>query len=313
MPTRRASQNILKPVFDRLKEGDIDSSCSLAAVILENNLDDADVKCTYHAIIFWKEKLDSSSSRSSPFDKGEYLFLQWTSFLAYMKRYGEDCEFVLYALKVCMFNIIIDFYTLSLKLNKVANKALVYRRLGLCYKLLGNYEKAVEFLKYASSLNIASSSILAELADSYAMCGDERLAKVYFREAFFKDAQSVEQEFLESEVIRSVINKLSGMGFKGKELLAWIPVYAVLGGLFNVKRQLKAAEMGKLKQEIFLLETSCKDKTNKDARFDVPRLINSYFWLIDNYTQDGCSKARIEEVLLKIKLLNEDVYNSYIR
>jgi len=313
MPTHCASQNILKPVFDRLKEGDIDNSCSLAAVILENNLDDEDVKCTYHAIIFWKEKLDSSSGRSSPFDKGEYLFLQWTSFLAYMKRYGENCEFILYALKVCMFNIIIDFYTLSLKLNKAGNRSVVYRRLGLCYKLLGNYEKAVEFLKYAASLDIASSPILAELADSYAMCGDERLAKVYFREAFFKDPVSVELEFLESDVIRGIINQLTGMGFKGKELLEWIPVYAVLGGLFNVKRQLKAVEIGKLKQEIFVLETSCKDKNNENACFCVPRLINYYFWLIDSYVQDGSSKAKIDEILLKIKLLNEYVYNSYVR
>ena len=313
MPTRRASQNILKPVFDRLKEGDVDSSCSLAAVILENNLDDEDVKCTYHAIIFWKEKLDVSSSHSSPFDRGEYLFLQWTSFLAYMERYGDDCEFVLYALKVCMFNIIIDFYTLSLKLNKTVDKAKVYRRLGLSYKALGNYQKAVDFLKYASSLDMASSAILAELADSYAMCGDERLAKVYFREAFFKDAESVEQEFLESDVIRALINKLTEMGFRGKELLEWLPVYAVLGGLFSVKRQLKAVEIGKLKQEIFVLETSCKDKNNENSRFEVPRLINYYFWLIDTYALDGSSKARIEEILLKIKLLNPGVYESYIR
>lgn len=315
MPKRNISENILKPVFDRLKEGDIDSSCSLAAHVLEENLEEESVKCTYHAIIFWKEKLNMSSSQETPFDKGEYLFSQWASFLAYMKKYGETCEFVLYALKVCMFQIIIDFYLLSLKLNKKKmNRAQVYRKLGLCYKLLGNYEKAVEFLKYASSLNATSSAILAELADSYAMCGDERLSKVYFREAFFKDALSVEEVWLESSVIRPLIEKLKRMGFAGSELLAWIPVYAVIERLFSVKRQLKAAEIAQLKQEIFLLEAACKEGwQNINFRFDKPRLLNSYFWLIDCYTQDGANKSGVDDILLKIKLLDENVYNSYVR
>ena len=312
MSAYNKSQNILKPVFEKLQEGELDTSCSLISKVLENNLDDECVKCTYHAIVFWKEKFNTSSMYSSQFERGEYLFSQWTPFLTYMERFEGKYDFVLYALKMCMFNIIIDFYTLSLTINSQSDKARVYRKIGLCYKVLGNYKKAVEFLKYASSLSNISS-VLAELADSYAMCGDERLAKVYFREAFFKDALSVEIDFLESDVIRGVIDKLEGMGFREKELLAWVPVYAVLGGLFSVKRQLKAVEVAHLKQDIFLLETNIREKNNENAQFEVPHLINSYFWLIDHYSQDISNKAKIDEVLLKIKLLNEDVYYNYIR
>ena len=87
----------------------------------------------------------------------------------------------------------------------------------------------------------------------------------------------------------------------------------MLGGLFSVTRQLKAVELGKIKQEIFLLETSVKENKNRNVRFEVPKLINSYFWLIDYYSQDGSNKSKIDEILLRIKLLNEDVYNQYIR
>ena len=256
MPVHRAIQNILKPVFDKLKEGDVDSACSLAAKVLEGNLNDEYVKCTYNAIIFWKEKLSISVARSTYFDRGEYLFSQWSAFLQFMKRYDEKCDAVIYALKVCVFNIILDFYSLSLRNGSFESRVQVYRKLGLCYKILGRYERAIEFLKYASSLDTSSSSILAELADSYAMCGDERLAKVYFREAFFKDALSVEKDFLESGAIKGLLDKLDEKGFTDKEVLAWLPVYAVLSGLFSVKRQLKAVELGKIKQDIFLLETS---------------------------------------------------------
>ena len=313
MPVHRAIQNILKPVFDKLKEGDVDSACSLAAKVLEGNLNDEYVKCTYNAIIFWKEKLSISVTRSTHFDRGEYLFSQWSGFLQFMKRYDEKCDAVVYALKVCVFNIIVDFYSLSLKKNKVESRTNVFRKLGLCYKILGKYEKAIEFLKYASSLDSSSSCILAELADSYAMCGDERMAKVYFREAFFKDALSVEKEFLESQAIRGLIEMLDDKGFTDKEALAWLPIYAVLGGLFSVTRQLKAVELGKIKQEIFLLETSVKENKNRNVRFEVPKLINSYFWLIDHYSRDDINKAKVDEILLRIKLLNPDVYNNYVR
>ncbi|MGP1414893.1 MAG: hypothetical protein ACTTJ6_03010 [Treponema sp.] len=312
MPTHRGIQNILKPVFDRLKEGDVEASYSLISDIFENHLDNEDVKCAYNAIFFWKEKLGFSTTRTSPFERGEYIFSQWKMFLHYMEKYDGKYEFVIYALKYCMFNIIINFYTEALQFKQFTDKSQVYRKLGLCYKVLGNYDKSVEFLQYTVSLN-ASSAILAELADSYAMCGDERLAKLFFREAFFKDACAVEREFLESEIICVLIDKLEVMGFKGKELLAWIPVYAVLGGLFNVKRQLKATEVGELKQNIFLLENICKDKSSQEAKLAEPKLINCYFWLIDYYSCDSMTRSKIDELHLRIKLLNEGVYNNYIR
>ena len=313
MPTHKGIQNILKPVFDRLKEGDLNSACSLIANILEDNLENEDVKCTYTAIVFWKEKFSISFMKHSLFERGEYLFSQWKLFLSYMKKYDEKFEFVIYTLKVCMFKMIIDLYTEAIRINDFSNKTELYRKIGLSYKVLGNYERAIEFLQYASTLESSNSKVLAELADSYAMCGDERLSKVYFREAFFKDPENIEEDFLESDIIRSVINKLKDMRFSGAELLVWLPVYAVLWRLFTVKRQLKAIELGKLKQDIFLLENMIKDKNNKNIRLDVPKLINSYFWLIDYYSQDGSNKSKIDEILLRIKLLNEDVYNQYIR
>jgi len=312
MPTHIGSQNILKPVFDRLKEGDVEGSYSLINEIFKDHLDNEDVTCAYNAIFFWKEKIEFSTTYSSPFEKGEYVFSQWKMFLHYMEKYGDKYEFVIYALKCCMFNIIINFYTEALQLKQFTEKVQAYRKLGLCYKILGNYDRAVEFLKYVASLE-ASSRVLAELADTYAMCGEERLAKAFFREAFFKDACGIEREFLESDIICVLIDKLELMGFKGKELLAWLPVYAVIAGLFNVKRQLKAVEVGELKQNIFLLENICRNKNDRNVALAKPKLINCYFWLIDYYSCDNLSHHKIDEVLLRIKLLNEGVYNSYIR
>lgn len=88
-------------------------------------------------------------------------------------------------------------------------------------------------------------------------------------------------------------------------------MYGVLYGVLNVKRELRALEFGKLKQAIFALENEIKDASEQSRLVLVPRLINHYFWLIDHYINVNDDKTRINEVLLKIKLLDTDVYNRY--
>jgi hypothetical protein len=74
---------------------------------------------------------------------------------------------------------------------------------------------------------------------------------------------------------------------------------------------LRALEFGKLKQAIYALENELRDAGPESCAVLVPRLINHYFWLIDHYVNVNDDKARINEVLLKIKLLDTDVYNRY--
>ena len=99
--------------------------------------------------------------------------------------------------------------------------------------------------------------------------------------------------------------------YSGPELAEWVPVYGLLYGVLNVKRELRALEFGKLKQAIFALENEVRD--GDPSRRDVlaPKLINHYFWLIDHYVNVNDDRARIHEVLLKIKLLDPDVYKRY--
>ena len=127
----------------------------------------------------------------------------------------------------------------------------------------------------------------------------------------FRGASGIELHFLESEIIQRLISQVRALGFSGAELTEWIPVYGVLYGVLNVKRELRALEFGKLKQAIYALENEIRDVPDETRSILVPRLINHYFWLIDHYVNVNDDKARINEVLLKIKLLDTDVYNRY--
>ena len=148
------------------------------------------------------------------------------------------------------------------------------------------------------------------MADCYALCGQEKTAKVLFREAFFIEPQKVDNSFLESELFCRLAERTAQAGYSGQALQEWIPVYGVLYGVFNIKRELRALEAGKLKQAVFALENELKE-SDKEPELLVPRLINRYFWLIDHYMTTNGDRARINEILLKIKLLDGSIYDMY--
>jgi hypothetical protein len=148
------------------------------------------------------------------------------------------------------------------------------------------------------------------MADCYALCGDERTAKLLFREALFIDASKVDVSFLDSEMIRSLVEVVVSKGFSGKALLEWLPVYGTLYGVFTVHRQLQALEAAKLKQGIFALEMALKE-SDRDRDILQPKLINHYFWLINHLMLQQEDRSKIEEVLMKINLLDSDIYKNY--
>jgi hypothetical protein len=100
------------------------------------------------------------------------------------------------------------------------------------------------------------------------------------------------------------------MGYSGPALAEWMPVYGAIWGVFNVKREMKPLEFGKLKQGIYQLEKDC-GAAGAARDLLVPRLINRYFWLIDHYLTTGEPRDRIEEILAKIRDLDPRVHQEY--
>ncbi|HUX36986.1 MAG TPA: hypothetical protein VMV44_03720, partial [Rectinemataceae bacterium] len=87
-------------------------------------------------------------------------------------------------------------------------------------------------------------------------------------------------------------------------------VYGNLLGIFTVKRELKAVEAGKLRQSIYQLENELRENV-EDRALVVPRLINRYFWLIDHCIAAREERAKIDEILLKLRLLDPQIHKQY--
>jgi tetratricopeptide (TPR) repeat protein len=298
-------------VYDLLKSGELEQANRELTGILQHDLENDEIIYTLTGVNYWTEKLKKTGSVSTAFEKGEYLVSQWKPFMPYMQKLGADREPALYALKQCAFTLALGFYQSLYREDGTAQDPELYRKTGLCYKALGDYERALHLLEQAKDGDHDSPAILAELADCYALCGETRLSKVLFREAFFLGADRIELHFLESEIIQRLVSQVQALGYGGQPLAEWIPVYGVLYGVLNIKRELRALEFGKLKQAIYALENEIKDASAENRSTLVPRLINRYFWLIDHYVNVNDDQARINEVLLKIKLLDTEVYNRY--
>jgi len=257
---------------------------------------------------FWRERQARIDALKDPWEQGEATLAQWKLFVPFAERLGDVPERCLFSLKQRAFSTALALYRRVLEAGAGEDPQLLWR-IGRCAKGIGAYDVAVEFLERANRERREDAAILAELADAYSLAGEERDAKVFFREAFFIDAQAVDLGLLESPLVGRLAAKLAAMGYAEPELAEWMPVYGAIFGVFSVRRELKPLELGRLKQAIFQLEKEVHREGS--PRVLVPRLINRYFWLIDHYRTVGEQRERVEEVLARIRELDPRVHRDY--
>ncbi|MCQ2612494.1 MAG: hypothetical protein MJ183_02700 [Treponemataceae bacterium] len=272
---------------------------------LENN----ELKFAIRCANYWRPKFLEVEQFDIDFAKAEFLVGSWLEFLEFI---GENhYSRIIDSFCRGVFRKALDYYGTQRDSGDPSFKAEVLRKSGLCFKMLGDYENALALLNDANVLLPGSSSILAEMADCYSLCGEDQFAKIFFREAFFVNPGLVDIAFLQSDLINKLIERVKQDGFEDLVLKEWIPVYGVIYGLFNIKRELKSVETGKLKQAIFGMECELKEP-GCDPQVLTPRLLNNYFWLIDHLAMTNDDKTKINEILLKIKQLSPEVYAKYV-
>ncbi len=300
---------ILNGVYSLFKEGQFEESVARLEEALKIDYDYPGVTSSLKCATFWREKQERLEEISGTYERGEYLLSQWRHFSCFVERVGGVSEKCLFNLKQYVFGKALLCYKRLYDESGIYDSD-VFLHMGRCYKGIGDYEKAIENLEIASQQKSGSPVIVVELADCYSLINEMRASKVFFREAFFINPQEIDLGNLESGFMHRLIDKLKGKGFNEPELAEWIPVYGTIYGVFNIKRELRPIEFGKLKQSIFKYQNDIRKKGEKPG-FLLPRLINHYFWLIDHYISAGEDKEKIEETLAKIKNLDPVIYKEY--
>lgn len=301
---------LISEAYKFLSDLDIDSAQASMQSALEQDFEDDELLYAMKCAQWWAGSIDKADSIADPFESGEYVISRWKAFRHFLSRLGPTQDRTCSAFKQFAFGTALAKYRSLASDGESADPELVLR-LGKASKGHGDYEAAVRYLEGAAKARRDDPAILAELADAYALIDEPRASKALFREAFFINPQRIDTELLESSAFSRLACKVTEIGKEGIECAEWIPVLGELMGVFSVKRELKPIEAGKLKQSIYELETELAADGSRRAIL-VPRLINRYFWLIDHYMNRKEDKSKIDELLLKIKLLDPIVYKQYI-
>ena len=289
----------LKVALGFLQQGNPLEAQKIISSLFEHDLESGELIYTNKCCIFWIDSIKRLKSIDDFFERSENILLEWKNFQDYISRESTPYEPALFAVQQGFFKNALEEYKKMLEEKDPLQKAEIYKNTGICYKKLGDFENARAFLTEANNIYPNLSSVLAELADCYSLCGEDKFGKVLYREAFFADPDSIDLDFLDSELIKCLIEKTKSKGYSGKALQYWIPVYGVLGGVFTIKRELTSQEVARLKKDIYAMENEIKDPSC-NSEILVPRMLNCYFWIMDHYDLANENQAKNNEVLLSI-------------
>jgi tetratricopeptide (TPR) repeat protein len=308
-------QGLIQKAYDSLKTSDTASALLALEEALKIDYEHPEVVYALKCLNWWLERIKRLEDFHDPYDKGGFILSQWKSFYSFLDRIGDGgnpahdpCQ---YAIRRFVFSTALQSFDDLLGGGTNQHDPDLLLLVGRCYKGVGNYEQALQYLEQAGRFKREDGETLSELADVNALLGETRSAKALFREAFFMDPQGVDLHSMESELIIRLADRVKALGFTGLELLEWLPIYGCLYGVFSVKRELKQVELGRLKQSIFSLENEIRGDP-ENAALLIPRLINRYFWLIDHYENVQEDPALIEETMLKIKIIDSTIYERYM-
>ena len=302
----------LKEAIALMQKGQALEAQKIISPLFETDLESLELIYTNKCCVFWLDSIERLKHIEDSYERSENILLEWKNFQEYISREENVYEPALFAVQQGFFTNALEEFKKHLEEKDPLQKAEIYRKAGICYKKLGDFENARVYLTEANNIYPNIASVLAELADCYSLCGEDKFGKVLFREAFFTDPANIDLDFLDSELIKCLIEKTKSKGYSGKPLQYWIPVYGVLGGVFNIKRELTSQEVARLKKDIYAMENEIKDPSCNNEIL-VPRMLNCYFWLMDHYDLAKETPAKINEVLLRIKLLDSSVYEMYIK
>jgi tetratricopeptide (TPR) repeat protein len=311
-------RELIERSYAELDNSDASGALLTLEEALRLDFEDAEVVYALKCVNWWLERTRDLERIRDSYDRGGYILSQWNAFCAFLRRIGGGFDRCVFAVRRYVFSTALRAFQDILGSGVNEHDPGLLLQVGRCYKGIGNYEQALKYLEQAARFRREDGETLAHLADVNALLGDARAAKALFREAFFADPRGVDLYALESEMILVLAEKVRELGYASPVLEEWIPIYGALWGIFSVRRELKQAELGRLKQSIFVLENEVRREGTQNGKAgrseaSLPRLINKYFWLLDHYINKAENPELIEETMLKIKVLDPDIYEQYRR
>ncbi|MDR0663323.1 MAG: tetratricopeptide repeat protein [Spirochaetaceae bacterium] len=307
------TRNLIQEAYDKMKEARPDVSLEKLEQALVADYNQQEALYALKCLNWWLKRIEDLDNAGdvSPYSRGNFLLSQWKSYYSFLDLVGDAFDRCQYAVKHFVYGLALRNFTCIFAGGGMRHDPDLLEQIGRCYKGMGNYEEALDYLKQAAGFKQNDAATIAVLADVYALLGATKAAKALFREAFAIAPQAIDLREMESELLLTLVKRVSDMGYTGAELQEWIPVYGALLGVFTVKRGLKFAELSRLKQQIFDLETELRGSP-REKNILIPALLNKYFRLMDHYEGGDNGAALIKETQMKIKIIEPVIFERYM-
>ena len=149
-----------------------------AKKVLDNSLiyelDSKELIFTGKCCLYWQEIIVNVSKISNSFDRGEQLLSEWKNFQTTYRQYDWVYEPAMSAVCHGVFSLALQNFNSLLAEKDESLKAEILRKVGLCYKKLGEFDNAKMILSEANKLKEGQAAVIADLADCYALCGNDK-------------------------------------------------------------------------------------------------------------------------------------------
>lgn len=310
MVNRESVKTLLEMGYECLKNTDLGSAEGFFEKALNLDFAHSEVLFSLKCARFWTERLAEIESVADPLLRGDMVVARWKTFKVFLTRIPGDSEMAVYAFKRMCFGIGLESYLAADEKEKENLGSEFDFKVGRCRKFLGDYETALEQLARTVGTNSDQAKHLAELADCHWLSGDLRKAKLLFREAFFLGPEQIDLDYIESDAIAKLAEKIRIPEEESQDIRPWISVHGELSKVFDVRRELRSQESSRLNSSILRFENELKENPARLAWIK-PRLLTHYFWMLHHYDAIQAEDGRKERIRGKIRLLDEDIFRQY--
>jgi len=286
-------------LYQLLSEGKLEDVQREALELMEVYPQDKDLEEILATVRFWRARQEYFLLHDDV-EGGEELYHQWWKYEDFRRENHHTNLKVYQSIRFFVFSRLVEMLIELYRSSPVSRKDILLM-LGEVFLALGMVERAIETLEYALSLGKGEEDAWTYvlLGNAYAEEGREDLASVMYNDALYLNPPMVDLEKISYPPLRKLGDLIESQGIAKDVVIEWLPVYAFVHGVLKHRREISPRAHYELRQRITMLEQTLKyDKKAIDVL--LPRLINSYLWLLDYYLYQVQAKENARVVVEKI-------------
>lgn len=264
---------------------------------------------TANMMQFWHLRKNALERQDDLEKQVELAVHEWNVFHRLYLQIGLELDYYR-AVREWMFTTLKDLARKYLD-NTEKTRTIYY--LGVSHLMLKEYDEALTWANHAVRKDPEHMGYHAFLANCWECLGHDFQARLLYREAFFQKPEEIELSCMNSQIIDTIIERFLHFQYPVEHIQFWIPVFGRIFGLFNVKRALTTLEYSSLVQRMRSLEGRFFNTNQQEQDPSVlPKLLNSYLWMIDYFDAAGKHEEKVEELESQLLAADRFIHRIYM-